>query len=340
MVMIMTLKVAFAGFRHGHILGLYALAAKHPGLEIVAACEEDESTRKNLAANPDVKVTHDNFDRMLAEVPCDIVAVGDYFARRGSLLIKALQQGKHVIADKPICTDIAELNEIAKLAEAGKLKVGCQLDLRSNTVMCGARKLIKSGAIGEIHAIQFGGQHPLNLNSRPAWYFEDGKHGGTINDIAIHGIDIIPWLTGLEFTEVVAARTWNAFAAPYPNFNDAGQFMAKMNNGCGVMGDVSYFAPNSCGFKLPYYWRFTAWGINGVLEFGCNEPMLKLSESGSSGISMIAPPMVAGPNYLEQFLDDINGKPVELDTAKVIESARNTLLTQQAADKNQYSIKL
>lgn len=336
----MTLKIAFAGFRHGHIIGLYSLASKHPGLEVVAACEEDAKTCEEFTNHSIVKLTHDNFDRMLAEVPCDIIAVGDYFSRRGSLLIKALQHGKHVIADKPICTELKELDEIAKLAEAGNLKVGCQFDLRSNAVMCGARRLIKGGTIGEVHAIQFGGQHPLNLNSRPGWYFEEGKHGGTINDIAIHGIDIIPWLTGLEFTEVVAARTWNAFAGPHPCFNDAGQFMLTMNNGCGVMGDVSYFAPNSCGFKLPYYWRFTVWGINGVLEFGLNEPMLKLADKDSSDISMIAPPAVAGPNYLEQFLADIQGQPGELDTATVIESARKTLLIQQAADKNSCMRKL
>ncbi|MEZ4683286.1 MAG: hypothetical protein R2932_54665 [Caldilineaceae bacterium] len=56
----------------------------------------------------------------------------------------------------------------------------------------GLRNLIRSGLIGEIHAINFGGQHPLMLDTRAAWYFEPGKHGGTINDIAIHAVDAIP----------------------------------------------------------------------------------------------------------------------------------------------------
>lgn len=325
----MTLKIAFAGFRHGHIFGLYNKAKESPELEIVACCEEDEATRSKLSVQADWS----DYDKMLAEVPCDIVAVGDYYGKRGSMLIRALKAGKHVIADKPICTSLEELAEIEKLAQANNLKVSCQLDLRTAVNMTGARNLIQSGALGDIQAIQFGGQHPLMYGTRPGWYFEEGKHGGTINDIAIHGIDLIPWMTGLKFTEVVAARTWNAFASECPKFNDAGQFMLKMNNGCGVLGDVSYFAPNSCGFSLPYYWRFTVWGTKGVAEFNLSDAGVKFAANGTTGISILAQPSSVGPDYLTEFLADIAGRPGELNTPTVIESARNTLKIQQAADR-------
>ena len=48
---------------------------------------------------------------------------------------------------------------------------------------------------------------PRSIRSTGAsvrWYFEDDKHGGTINDIGIHGIDLIPYLTGLSFKRTVA----------------------------------------------------------------------------------------------------------------------------------------
>jgi predicted dehydrogenase len=325
----MTLKIAFAGFRHGHILGLYNKAKESAALEIVAACEEDAATRSKLS----VEAAWDNYDKMLAEVPCDIIAVGDYYAKRGSMLIKALKAGKHVIADKPICTSLEELAEIEKLAKANNLKVGCQLDLRTSVNITGARNLIRTGALGNIQAIQFGGQHPLMYGTRPGWYFEEGKHGGTINDIAIHGIDVIPWMTGLKFTEITAARAWNAFATECPHFNDAGQFMLKMNNGCGVFGDVSYFAPDSCGYSLPYYWRFTIWGTKGVAEFNYSDPGIKFAALGTVGISHLAQPSSLGPDYLTDFLADIAGKPGDLDTATVIESSRNTLKVQEIADR-------
>ena len=30
-----------------------------------------------------------------------------------------------------------------------------------------------------------------SIPSQASWYFEEGKHGGTISDIAIHGIDLV-----------------------------------------------------------------------------------------------------------------------------------------------------
>ena len=54
------------------------------------------------------------------------------------------------------------------------------------------REIILSGELGEVASIHIDGQHPLNPSVRPGWYFEPGKHGGTINDIGIHAFDFVP----------------------------------------------------------------------------------------------------------------------------------------------------
>ena len=33
--------------------------------------------------------------------------------------------------------------------------------------------------------------------------------------------------------------------------------MLKLDNKGGVLADVSYLAPDSCGYSVPQYWRFT-----------------------------------------------------------------------------------
>jgi predicted dehydrogenase len=330
----MSVKFAFAGFRHGHIFGLLNRVKETAGCEVVACAEEDAAAREALAGNPNLEITHDSIDKMLAEVDCDVVAVGDYYGKRGSILIKALQAGKHVIADKPVCTSLEELEQVEKLAKAKGLKVGCQLDLRQQPNLVKVRDIVQSGKIGEIHAISFGGQHPLLWGSRPGWYFEEGKHGGTINDIAIHGIDIIEWITGLKFTEVNAARCWNAFAADCPIFKDAGQFMLTMENGCGVLGDVSYFAPDSCGYALPYYWSFMFWGTEGVISANIKNDTIEVTFSGDKGRSLIAQPASLPADYFCQFLNDIEGKPGDMNTDTVLSVARKTLTIQAIADKS------
>ena len=338
----MSIRLAVVGFRHGHIFGLYRRAQEMAGVEVVAACEEDQATREEVASKGVVEINYRDFEEMLATVECDAVAVGDYFGKRGSLLIKALSQGKHVISDKPICTRLEELDTIERLSAQHRLKVGCMLDMRDAPQFLGVRNLVRQGIIGEIHAISFSGQHPLLLGRRAAWYFEPGKHGGTINDIGIHAIDAIPWITGLRFTLVNAARCWNAFAMGFPHFRDAGQMMLTMDNGCGVLGDVSYFAPDSCGYTLPFYWRMTFWGREGVIETCMTAKGVSLVLNGESALRTEPLPEGNPGGYLESFIGDLEGEAEEgeLCTESVLSAARIALTVQRAADTNSCSVSL
>lgn len=332
------IRVAFMGFRHAHIMDVYNRLQNRDDAEIVGACEEDETTRRKISDDGKVKITHRSFEAMLAEVPSDAIAVGDYYGKRGKIMIRALECSRHVIGDKPICTSLEELSTIETMARtkrpAGGLAVGCQLDMRDSAVSTAARSVIQAGEIGEVHAISFGGQHPLMYGSRAGWYFEPGKHGGTINDIAIHAVNVLPRITGLKFTQVNSARNWNARLKEVPHFKDGAQMMLTMNNGCGVLGDVSYLMPDSCGYKNPLYWRMIFWGSAGVLDVAVVGGVVTLHKNGENAPRVIPLPEVKPGKYLESFLNEIKGvrQPDELGSAEVIESARTTLTIQHAAD--------
>ena len=271
------MKLAFLGFRHGHVMGLHQSAAQHPDVEIVAAVEEDAAAAASLRSGGKVRLTHERIADVMSNVACDAVAIGDVYARRGALAITALEAGKHVIADKPLCTRLDELERIAKLSREKNRVVSCLLDLRDGGPYRTMRRLIRSGEIGDVHTVHFTAQHPLLLGTRPSWYFEPGAHGGTINDIAIHAIDLIPWLTGRSITGVVAARAWNARLPQHPQFQDAAQVMLKLDNGGGVLGDLSNLAPDGIGYSGEQYWRITCHGDAGVVETNYNAQSVTLS---------------------------------------------------------------
>ena len=323
-------RFAFAGFRHGHIYGLYDRVKNDADCEIVGACEEDAASRP--AVRSDIELNYPSIAEMLDKSGCDCVAIGDYYGKRGKIAVEALKRGKHVIADKPLCTSLAELDEITRLAKEKGLKIGCMLDLRTAPDIATARRALLDGVIGEIVQIQFSGQHPLLPASRPGWYFEPGKHGGTINDIAIHGIDAIPWMTGRKFKSIVAARTWKAYPVTAECFKDAGQFMLELDNSGGVLADVSYDMVNTQGYTLPTYWRFNFWGTRGMLEIIHTANTVRVYSDGAKSPTVLGEIADVGPDYLASFLADVDGKPGELDTAQVLASTRLALEIQQAAD--------
>ncbi len=321
------MNIAFAGLRHNHIFGLYSRAKETDGICITGAWEADDTARRE-AQKVITEPFYDSLEALLEDPSVDAVAVGDYYGARGQIILKALKAGKHVIADKPLCTSLDELNAIRALSLEKQLKVACMLDLRYDGAVRTAREMILSGKLGKIHSMNFTGQHPLSYGTRPGWYFEPGKHGGTINDIAIHGIDALGYMTGLDFTAPVAARTWNAFAGEVPFFNDCAQFMAEFEGSAGVIADVSYAAQTQTAWDMPSYWRFTIWGEEGCLEFKFGEDHLIYAGRDSQQIETI-PCAKVKDNWLTDFVKPFDAAAV-LD---VLSSSEAVLRIQRMADE-------
>jgi len=331
----MTTRFAFVGFRHGHIFELLKCVQARRDAAVLATCEEHEQTRSQLASEKGLEASHDDYEKMLAEVDCEVIAVGDYFAKRGRLLIRALEAGKHVIADKPICTSLDELDRIAELARSKQLVVGCQLNMRGDRAIRAIRQVIRDGKIGEVHTVSFSGQHPLVYGTRPQWYFQPGCHGGTINDIFIHAASCLEWMTGRRVVEVVAARVWNARLKEVPHFQDGAQLLLRLDNDGGVFGDVSYLAPDGCGYGIKQYWRYTIHGDKGVVEGTCGDEFVELAASDSEAPVRVASPPANPTVYLEDFINQVQGRTegVSLTTEEVLKASRLALLVQRAADE-------
>lgn len=320
------MNIAFAGLRHSHIFGLYDSCLKEPRVHITGCYEKDDSARA-AAASYSIEVNYNLYDDILNDKKVDAVAIGDYYGIRGQLVIKALKAGKHVICDKPVCTQIKELDEIEGLAAEKNLQVCCMLDLRYMPQIPKVCEIIKNGEIGEVLNISFTGQHYLDYVNRPSWYFEAGKHGGTINDIAIHGIDLIRFITGKNLSAVKYAGVRNAFAIEEPNFKDSAHFIADFGN-IRVMGDVSYAAPGFNGI-LPTYWDFYFWGTKGMINFNYKSKDIRIYKKACEIIECEE----RKPGYLGDFMKEISGEKTMMNTRGVLKSQRQTLEIQRFADE-------
>ena len=324
-------NVAFAGLRHGHIFALYGEAVKNPEYTVVGAFEENEAARAEAEARG-LSCNYKSLDELLADERVDVVALGGRYGERGGYAVRALRAGKHVIADKPLATSPEQLAEIEKAARESGKKVSCMFTMRYDKKINGAKRLFESGALGEIAAVSFGGQHPLQYGRRPDWYFEENMHGGVINDIAIHGIDALDYAFGIKVDKINAARCWNKLAVSEPSFLDCAQFMLTAESGAGIIADVSYAVPDGIEFGLPYYWQFYIWGTRGVLSFShktegvyylAGDPTPHALEEVEVG------------EYLDDFLGLLDGaKDVILPMSDVLSSTRKTLEIQKFSDEN------
>ena len=322
--------IIFYGFRHSHINGLYRKAVSHAGIRIAGCLEPDPNARAAAEKDLGAVFSRESYETLLEDPRVDAVAIGCAYGHRGEAVIRALEAGKHVLSDKPLCTDLAQLETIRRLSEEKGLTVGCMLDLRDLPQTRAARAILQSGRLGKIRNVSFNGQHCLSYGSRPGWYFEPGLHGGTINDLAIHGIDLVRLLTGEEFDRVDAARVWNAYAHRHPHFKDSALFMARLTGGAGVLTDVSYSTP-LVPYTLPSYWEFRFWCEKGMLTFNYEKSDVTVYEAGRDA-PVTEPGIREGGDYLTDFLEAVKtGNPAL--TRDVLRSTETALTLQKIADR-------
>lgn len=325
------MKLAFAGLRHSHIFGMYKEALAHKEFEVVGAFEELPEARQEAAAHG-LEVTHDSYEALLAIPGLDTVVFGGCYGDRGAMMIKALEAGKHIIGDKPLCTSLEELDTIERLAKEKNLRVGCALTMRYHPCALALKQVIEEVRLGDIKAVFMGGQHPYRLGDRPKWYYDPQKHGGTLNDIGIHSVDLIRYLTGAGIKTINSARCWNTWPDVAPLFKESGQFMVTLENGAGMLGDMSYHIPDSYGFKFPLYWRISVWGGKGVAEFYAQSKSVTLYLNGSTEPEQV-PGIEPKTDYYDDFLADTRGEEAGLSTREVLRSQREALLLQAFADR-------
>ena len=321
------MKILFYGFGHYHIYGLYKKAVEDPEVEIVELIEEDDTLAKRAEGMFNIKIERSGYLEALKNPSIDAVAIGKEFTERGPAIIAALKHGKHVIADKPICTSLKELKKIEKLSQQNNLKIACMLDLRYYPQTKKTQEVLNS--LGEVRNVSFTGQHCIDYANRPAWYFK-GKQGGTINDLAVHGVDLVRLLTGMEFTKVDFARCWNSYAYKNPDFLDCATFAARLSNGAEVLADVSYSGPSQI-FSMPTYWNFKFWCEKGMLTFSlCDYKVTVYEEDTPEPIVYSLEDEKEELNWLVDFKNEIDNNLYDF-TKSVIDSSRAVLKIQEAS---------
>lgn len=160
----MALKVGMVGM--GNIGMLHAQCYKDDDLaELVAVCDLVPEKADTAAKELGVKAYYSLKDMLDNEPDLDIVDVTTAGYENGSLhftpAMQALKAGKHVMVEKPICSDIHDARELVKYAQDHDLYLGCNLNHYFTEPANRADELIKNGKVGEpvyiLHKVGFNG---------------------------------------------------------------------------------------------------------------------------------------------------------------------------------------
>lgn len=131
-------------------------------------------------------------------------------ADHAASVVAALNAGWNVMAEKPLCTQLTELQEIEAAAAPSPHRVRMPLVLRYMPPLQRMRSAIHSRRIGSLQKIRFTwlqGRRVVQHNVEADWRFVSQHAGpaGTLADLGTHALDLCSWLGG-GIHEIVSAQ--------------------------------------------------------------------------------------------------------------------------------------
>ena len=218
---------------------VYVYAPEGPDLQDHLARIQGFNTRaKNPTSWNEIVYTGSDFlEKMLSDKPGNVMVVSGNNAKKTEYILKAINAGINVLADKPMVIlpeEFSELEEAFRVAgEKGVLLYDIMTERYEITTIL-QRELaqipsvfgtLKTGSVEEPAITKESVHHFFkfvsgNALKRPAWFFDTRQQGEGIVDVTTHLVDLIQWeafpeipLT-TEDVEIVSAKRWSTNLTP------------------------------------------------------------------------------------------------------------------------------
>lgn len=263
------LRLALIGTGHPHSLPYQVLLKNLPEVDVVAVYDDGGEV---IEENRSLPVYH-NLDKLIASERFDAALVTVPNERGLECVLPLVDAGKHVLADKPVCRNGAEMRRILSRVEARGVRFAAGYQNRFQPAHERARALVRSGALGELFAVQ-GHLFTTDVHARGPEHFlfrKDVSGGGILHWLGCHVLDLMLDLIPSEPVDV--SGHVSTLSGTGIDVEDVGGFSVRFANGVvGTLlaGYTIPFETDSPYVESPKDTALTLWGSRGRITY---EPM-------------------------------------------------------------------
>jgi 1,5-anhydro-D-fructose reductase (1,5-anhydro-D-mannitol-forming) len=179
-----------------------AIAASPHGI-LHGVVSRDQGRADSFAERHQAVRALTDLGELLRDPDVDAVYIATPNALHADQVVAAAQAGKHVLCDKPLALTVADAQRaIAACDEAG-VRLGVTFQTRFHDAFDRCRPAIRSGSLGDILVAQV--EMSPGRTLLRGWRTDPSLAGlGTVNNVGVHGYDLIGYLLGAEVVEVTA----------------------------------------------------------------------------------------------------------------------------------------
>jgi predicted dehydrogenase len=279
------INMGMVGGGPGSLIGaVHVKAAQFDGqIELVCGAFDIDPAKSKIQGKEyylDPSRTYDNYQEMIArekELPegerMDFLAVTTPNHVHFAPAKLALENGFHVVSDKPLTSDTGDAKELVRLVEETGLLFAVTHAYTGYPMVKEARELVRTGKLGKIRKVV--SEYPQGWLSTlleatgqmQASWRTDPKQSGKSNsmgDIGTHALNLAEYITGLKVTELSADLSTMVEGRL---LDDDGNVLVHFDNGArGIIFASQISAGEENGLNIRVY------GEKGGLKWVQEEP--------------------------------------------------------------------
>ena len=176
----------------GIIANELAVAMEKQGRTLYSVANRTQEKAVAFAEKYGIKKVYDKLEDVFTDENVDIIYISTPHNTHLPYLIQALKNGKHVLCEKSITLNEAELDEAVALAAEHQVVLAEAMTLYHMPVYKKLDELVKSGALGALRMVQmnFGSYKEYDMANR---FFNRNLAGGSLLDIGVYAISFVRW---------------------------------------------------------------------------------------------------------------------------------------------------
>ncbi len=205
-------------------------------VEVVALSDADDHRAETVAARFGVPVVTAT-DRLIKDEELDALIICTPNHLHESIALAALEEGVHVLVERPFALTPEGCREIIDAAEkAGRIALPV-MSHRFRPEVSALRAYAMSGEFGRIHAGRAAWMNRAVPARRTSWRHRiEESGGGALMDLGVQAIDLLLWILGQpRITRLTAVASRHSL-----DVEDAASIMMVTEDGAGLMVEVSW----------------------------------------------------------------------------------------------------
>lgn len=174
----------------GNIANDFAREMNKMGGRVYSVANRTYEKAVAFAEKYNIEKVYENIDEIFTDEKVDVVYIATPHNKHIEYILKALENGKHVLCEKAITLNSDELNRAVALASENNLILAEAMTIYNMPLYTELEKIIDTGKLGEFRLAQvnFGSFKEYDMTNR---FFNMDLAGGALLDIGVYALSLV-----------------------------------------------------------------------------------------------------------------------------------------------------